>query len=173
MTSKIAITSISLICSACNTTIPDPTIKNQTKFDAKAAAYIHKSGKGRIKGEAFVVAPNGRVIYAAGELIRLIPATAYARQRMSQLYKNKRFVQAAEIPKLTHNKEYVRLTRTTVANARGKFVFENVSSGKYFITAQKIIRKPNSLTPLGGAMYTSVQLDVKKSALKNVIVAGK
>jgi hypothetical protein len=47
-------------------------------FDPVAAAHVHKKGEGRIEGQAFLVTPEGSTKIAAGETIRLIPATPYA-----------------------------------------------------------------------------------------------
>ena len=162
-----------LLVAGCGGHRPAPDLANGPAFDARAAAYIHKQGSAIIQGEAFVLGRNGKPVYAAGELIRLVPATAYAKARFRSLYKGKTFLPAGQIPKVTPDPEYAKYTRTAVANGRGKFLFDNVAPGTYFVTAQKIIRPPGTLFASGGAMYTQVTISRNERYPVKIVVVGR
>ena len=162
-----------LILTGCGNRAPKPALSNAPPFDAKAAAYIHTQGKVLLRGEAFIVLANGRPTYAAGELIRLVPATAYANARFKALYRGKTFIPAGQIPTVTPDPEYSKFTRTTVANGRGKFEFDNVAAGDYFVTAQKIIKPRGSFLPRGGAMYAKIRIAGSEHFPVKVIVTGR
>jgi hypothetical protein len=83
-----------LVCltaiSGCNSVSPEAA---GLRFDPAEAAYINTQGKATIEGHAFLRDKNGqaRVRYAAGEVVRLVPATAYARARFAQYYGDSKF----------------------------------------------------------------------------------
>lgn len=95
--------------SACNTSAPD------VRFDPAEAAFIKTPGKATIEGHAFLRDKHGQgsVRYAAGEIVRLVPATVYAQARFSSYYGGAKFVPALWIPKIEPDLEYVAYTRTT------------------------------------------------------------
>jgi hypothetical protein len=163
----------SLFFAACGNNNPQPALTGTPPFDAKAAAYIHKQGTTLIQGEAFLIGDSGKPLYAAGELIRLVPATAYARARFKILYRSKTFIPAGQIPKVSPDPEYSKYTRTTVANGRGKFLFDNVAAGDYFVTAQKIIQPPGSFIPRGGAMYAQVRINGSERYPVKTVITGR
>lgn len=142
-------------------------------FKAAEAAYIHKAGETRITGEAFFVDRQGKVHRAAGETVRLVPATRYARERFVRLYGGRKFIQANAIPRIAPQPEYVRFTRTAVADGRGRFVFDNVGPGAYYVTAQKIYQRRGSFVREGGAMYQEVRVPRGHRGPLKVVVAGK
>ena len=164
---------IGLFCASCSSNAPKSSLNDTPAFNPKEAAYVLKQGKALIVGEAFIIGRNGKPVYAAGETIRLVPATAYARARFRILYQGRTFIPANRIPRVTPAPEYSKFTRTTVSNARGKFEFDNVAAGEYFITAQKIIPQPGKFTSIGGAMYTTVRITGQERFPVKVIVAGK
>ena len=150
--------SASLICSACASSRPSPSFSDAPAFSAKEAAFIHKRGRVYMTGEAFIIGASGKPIYAAGETIRLVPATRYAQARFNKLYQGKTYIPAARIPRVTPDPQYSKYTKTTVSSARGKFAFDNLGPGDYFVTAQKIIATPGKFQVIGGAMYTRVTI---------------
>jgi hypothetical protein len=164
---------IGLFCSSCSSNAPKPSLNDTPAFNPKEAAYVLKQGKAIVVGEAFIIGRNGKPVYAAGETIRLVPATAYARARFQTLYQGRTFIPANRIPRVTPAPEYSKYTRTTVSSARGKFEFDNVAAGEYFITAQKIIPQPGKFTSIGGAMYATVRITGQERFPVKIIVAGK
>lgn len=159
-----------LLLAGCQSTgAPRPGIT--VAFSAQEAAFIHKVGSARIDGQAFLVLPGGQSRPAAGETVRLIPATAYARARIAHLYKGQKFVRAADIPNIPAPAQYVENTRSTTANSGGRFQFDEVAPGSYFVVTQKIYRPEGALTPQGGAMYENVT--IKGSETAKLVVVGR
>ncbi|MFZ9499952.1 MAG: carboxypeptidase regulatory-like domain-containing protein [Beijerinckiaceae bacterium] len=155
--------------SACQST--RGPIPAQATFDAREAAFIHKRGEGQIEGQAFIVLPNGQTRLAAGEAVRLVPSTAYSRARIAHLYGDRKFVRARDIPETPAHPDYVAHTRSTVSTSSGRFRFEGVAPGDYFVVTQKIYRQEGGLLPEGGAMYETVRVSGRETA--RVVVVGR
>jgi len=156
--------------SACNRTGPDPAIP----FNPSEAAFIRASGKGTIEGQAFLRDKHGQVSvrYAAGELVRLVPATAYAQARFAQFYGEKKFVPATSIPRIDPDPEYASYTRTTKAGSTGRFTFDNVAPGRYFVASQLTWTPKGEWLQEGGAMYEEVVVTGKETASIEVVLSG-
>ena len=122
---------------------PTTTVASTVAFDPAQAAFIKKSGSGKIEGHAFWRTGEGTTINAAGEIIRLVPATPYARERFTALYGGARSVAAGAIPKTETDPGYADYTRTTRAESSGHFEFDGLAPGTYYVTAQ-IVYKDSS-----------------------------
>jgi hypothetical protein len=114
------------------------TVETKGKFDdaqRSQAEQMIGPGKATVEGHAFVHV-GGRTYTAGGDWVTLIPATAYAEERMRNLYGNDRFVNAWFGNRLDKpDEEYPRLTRRVKASIGGKFEFEDVRPGRWFVTA--------------------------------------
>lgn len=157
--------------SACNTARgPEPGLA----FDPAQASYIRAPGRGVIAGQAFLrdVSGKSNVRYAAGETVRLIPATTYAQERIKKFYGSVKFLPAASIPKVDPDTQYASLTRTTTVEPNGRFTFENVAPGRYYLTTQLIWKPKDSTSPEGGAMYEEVTLTGGENGPVKVILSG-
>jgi hypothetical protein len=161
-----------IVLAAC-TSARDPALEN-ARFDRAEAAYISAPGKAVIEGQAFLRDKSGQVNvrYAAGELVRLVPATAYARARFAHYYGGSKFVPAASIPKLDPDPDYAAYTRTTKAGPTGRFTFDHVAPGRYFVTTQLIWKPKEAFLTEGGAIYEEVTVTGKESDVINVVVSG-
>lgn len=168
----VGIAVAALLLAGCQSTGPGPGAQVEGRFDAKEAAFIHKSGPSTLRGQAFLKRSTGSVVYAAGETIRLIPATTYSRARMNRLYGGKKFVAALSIPKVSADPEYAKHTRTSVADPQGRFTFENVAAGAYFVTAQAIWKERGKYLPSGGVMYQSVTVSGREERPVDIVVSG-
>lgn len=151
---------------------PDPVVAN-APFDPAAAAFIKKPGNGVIKGQAFLKKPDGVVKLAGGEVVRLVPVTAYSRNRFTQLYRGRKFVAANDIPKIQPDPAYVDYTRTVKASSTGRFVFENVAPGSYYVATQNIWRKEGSMLSEGGAFFETVTVSGKEDGPIDLVVNGQ
>lgn len=120
---------------ACN------TVQQTIAFDETQAAFARKQvgkGTGTVAGYAFVHARTGRTYTAGGDWVTLIPATAYAEERMQILFGAGRARSEFTLrgaPAET-DETYARLVRREKADIHGKFTFEDVMPGRWFVTAQ-------------------------------------
>jgi len=159
-----------VIVAGCQSSRPPATVS----FSVEEAAFIRKPGTGVIVGHAFRTRPSGTVVNAAGEVVRLVPATAFARERFKQLYGERKYVPASAYPKQdTPDPAYAEYTRTTKAEANGRFVFDKVAPGSYFISTQVIWGDEDALTREGGSVYDTVAITGKETEPVNVVLSGK
>lgn len=149
----------------------DPVVSN-APFDPAAAAFIKKPGAGVIQGHAFLKKSDGVIKHAGGEVVRLVPVTAYSRNRFAQLYRGGKFVSANDIPKIQPDPAYADYTRTTKAESTGRFVFENVAPGSYYVATQNIWRKEGSIINEGGAFYETVKVTGREDGPIRLVVNG-
>jgi hypothetical protein len=141
-------------------------------FSAQEAAFIKRPGQGVIVGHAFRTRANGVVVNAAGEVIRLIPATAYARERFTQLYGSRKFLPVANYPRNDMvDPAYSDHTRTVKSEANGRFAFEGVPPGTYYVTAQ-VVWGDDPSSREGGSVYDMVTLTGREAQPANVILSG-
>lgn len=144
--------------SACqSTTSSAPVVASAGGFDASEAAFIKKTGTTTIRGHAFWRNGEGGTNDAAGEIIRLVPATSYAKARFAALYKGGRSVDASSISQAPADRDYADYTRTTRAESNGRFEFAGVGPGDYFVTAQIVFRSKDQYLHFQSGIYNNVQ----------------
>ncbi len=126
-------------------------------FDASAARAMLAPGDNAIHGNAFMRQRGGGVVTCAGETVNLIPAAAYATERIAALYGNtsggaqimgRRF--QPDVP------EYELLIRHTRCDSRGDFAFEKVADGDFFV--QTAVRWQVGEMIQGGGLFQHVHL---------------
>lgn len=156
-----------LLC-ACNSAAPEG------HFDPQEAAFIRQEGKTTIEGQAFLRDRQGHmnVRYAAGEVVRLVPATAYAQARFASFYGNRKFVPAVFAPTPAQEADYVAFTRTTKAGPTGRFSFDKVAPGRYFVATQITWTPRGGLLTEGGAIYDEVAVTGKETDPIEVVLSG-
>ena len=161
-----------LALAACQSSEPK-TVKIDSAFDPKAAAFIKTQGTTRIDGHAFIRKPAGTPAFAVGEIVRLVPATPYAKERFDKLYGGKKFVEVAAYPKTEDaDPRYAEFTRTTKSGSSGRFSFDNVAPGTYYVTTQ-IVWQPDESKPFKGqAVYELVTVTGKEEKPIQVILNG-
>jgi hypothetical protein len=142
-------------------------------FSAQEAAFIRKMGTGTITGHAFRTKPSGVVVNAAGQVVRLVPATAFARERFANLYGQRKYLPHGAYPgDDAVDPAYAEYTRTTKAEANGRFSFDKVAPGTYFLTTQVIWGEETAFTREGGSVYDLVTLTGRETEPVHVILSG-
>ena len=174
MRQPLLISFVALALAGCQSTSPAP-VAVVAPFDPAEAAFIKKTGTTTIAGHAFWRDDNGGTVDAAGETIRLVPATNYARQRFAALYRGQRSIPASQIQQSTPDPAYADYTRTTRAESSGRFEFENVAAGQYFVTAQVRYRDKSQFVHLqSGAYHNYIRMGADGGAMyETVTVTGK
>ena len=147
-------------------------VENPVAFDASEAGFIHKQGKATIDGHAFVTNKSGGAVNAAGQAVWLIPSTAYARQRFAAIYGARKSVPAIAIPTADSDPAYVEASRKTTSESGGKFSFDKVAPGDYFVVSQMTWRKDGQLLPDGAAMYETVKILGNETEPVKIVLAG-
>ena len=175
MRGLLVIVAAAFALAGCRSTPETVSVATAAAFDSSEAAFIKKTGKASIHGHAFWRDDKGGTINAAGEIIRLVPATKYARERFAVLYKGQRSLPADQIPRVDVDPQYADFTRTTRAESTGRFEFDNVAPGEYFVTAQVRYRDKDSYVQINaGAFHQRMRTGNDGGAMfETVIVSGK
>lgn len=148
--------------------------KVETAFDPKAAEFIAKPGLARIEGHAFLTRFDNKVMNASGQYVYLVPATPYARERFAKLYGNGKFLAATSGQSADTDPLYSQYTRKTKAESTGRFVFDKVPKGDYFVaTNVQWTQNEEAFAPKkGGAIYETVSVQGKEDEVVKVVVNG-
>ena len=176
---KIWLSLILVVVALTGCAVPkqQPKISLVSVFDKEQAEKLMAEGNNTIKGSALMRQVSGGVVSCAGQAIQLIPATAYANERMLAIYGNdiSGMVNAASLqmnpdPFIYTDPEYLRLNKGTQCDAQGYFKFEKIADGE-FIVFSRITWKanPNSLFFEGGAMMRKIK--VQGGEVKELVIA--
>jgi len=154
---KMALFGAMLLLAACVGT----DIEVTAPFVPAEAAFINQRGAARLSGQAFMRQMGGGVVTCAGEKVRLIPATAYARERISKIYGTSKggrvnIYQAASGKNMPP--AYLKLMRIAICDAEGDFEFNGVANGAYYIATRVIWYTPGSYVPEGGGVARQVTI---------------
>ncbi len=108
-----------------------------SEFRPKEAMYIFTVGRASISGQAFVRTADGKIHPARNSKVTLVPATAYAQERINAIYNGKRG--ANRVVKFPNaDPRYHYFTRKTTADAKGNFSFVDIAGGDYYITTNVV-----------------------------------
>lgn len=121
-----------IFLTACITMQPR-IVKILEPFDGVEAAAMLEPGLNTIVGGALMRQRGGAIVTCAGLPVHLVPATNYAKRRMSSIYGSQsvstdvvRF--EPDIP------DYSTMVRSTICNVQGQFTFSQVADGDFFIS---------------------------------------
>jgi hypothetical protein len=147
-------------------------VPTKTAFDAeqeRAATRQMQAGDATIRGNAFIHAETGRTYTAAGDWITLIPVTAYAEERMRNLFgtRHRNDVQWGRRTDAA-DPRYLTLTRQVKANIHSRFAFDNLQPGAYFVTA--FVQWQRGDDKFGYLIYDRVE--VKAGETAEVVLSG-
>jgi len=130
-------------------------------FDPSEVSFINQTGSGQISGQAFLRQNGGGVVTCAGQDVTLVPAGAFARERITAIYGNMNggrinVFQSANQEGV--DPQYFALMRTTSCDAEGDYEFNGLAAGAYYVTTSVLWTVPGQFVPEGGAMSKLVQL---------------
>lgn len=137
-------------------------------FDPAEAAFINQAGTGRISGQAFLRRNDGMVVYAAGSDVILIPRTTYATERMNALYRGGKINSLVPEPENT-DPRYISMTRKTRANGEGRFEFDGLADGDYYIVT-RVVWLIGGYTQGGNLMETA---SIRNGQAVEIIMTGQ
>lgn len=167
-----------LILSAC-AEVP-VEIVTLPEFDQEFAEQQIGKGKNTITGSAFLKQVDGRIQKCSGSLVFLVPATEFAKKRMNTLYAMNQEGFYVHMPKSlkfktvkeTDEEKYWTLMRKTICDIDGKFEFENVHDGSFFILSNVVwgvvVDQYGNISSQGGPVMLPVS--VKGGETKKVVV---
>jgi hypothetical protein len=112
-------------------------------FDKALAEAALRPGTGSIHGTALLRQRSGSVVTCAGTRVLLIPYTDHAADRMAVFYgwPESNFLRVGpprKISLINDSPDYGKTTRTTLCDAQGRFRFDNVAEGSFFLRTRVI-----------------------------------
>jgi len=128
-------------------------------FNPAEVAFFNTPGTGQIRGQAFLKTVVGDVKTAAGNEVTLIPVSAYSRERINAIYGNKSCSSKA-VDFGPADPQVEQYKKRTTADGDGRFVFDRLSAGKYFVVTNVSWSVPNGyyLQPQGCNLVKEVDL---------------
>lgn len=139
--------------------------ERQAEFRESEFAPFAAKGTAKISGQAFSKTAGGEVRYAAGNEIILRPSTAYFDEWFQVEIVGEHRLKPAE------DSRAATYTRKTQADGEGRFEFEGLAPGTYYLACYLVWYVPNSrggLDPTGG--WTHGTVTVGNGETKKVIV---
>lgn len=105
-----------------------PVIKMGTQKIAFDPTVINtQPSKASVKGQVFLATPSGGVNIGAGKLVELIPLTPYTNERFQ--------MSASGVRPPPRDPELAKFVLSTVADADGRFEFQEVPFGEYLVVS--------------------------------------
>ena len=140
-------------------------------FDAAEARALMAPGVNQIKGNGFLRQQGGGVVTCAGEPVYLVPATAYAAERMRVIYGSEAGGLGMEGrgPFPPNVQEYLDPQRDTQCDAQGWFTFDQVADGRFFVIT--LVRWKVGNSPQGG--YLMRPVTVSGGQMKSLVVTAQ
>jgi hypothetical protein len=147
------------LLTGCAAPPPPPTI--QSTFDPREAEFARQPGNGVITGQAFLRQQGGGVVTCAGSEVTLAPVTTYSQERANIIYGNaiRGFRPASQdaifplrLPEPPS--DFMESLRLSTCDAQGKFRFDAIPPGQYFL-ATRVIWRVGSV-PNGGALMRRI-----------------
>lgn len=138
------------------------TIPLSESFDEEKAQSMIEPGPNTVSGSALIRQDGGGIVTCAGNEVYLVPATAYAKERVSYLYANytkgyKPYMQAMRIQFTPDEPAYRSLTKQTRCDAQGNFEFTDVANGDFYLSTHIVWNV--SYTKQGGMLMQRVMLN--------------
>lgn len=107
-------------------------VQLSSTFNPTEVAFFNKPGTAQINGQAFLKTVGGDVKTAAGNKVALVPVSAYSRERMNAIYGTGNCSTKA-VDFGPPDPQFERYTKNTTADGDGRFRFEGLSAGQYFV----------------------------------------
>ena len=155
---KYIIFGLIFLVTSCTTT---PVSQTLSIYDRDQVAWSFSDGTGKVEGDGFLSRRDGMLVKCSGQQVNLIPLSDYAIERITNIYGNpnggyntagygsRRVDEAVST--------YWNDTRQTVCDVDGKFVFNNLPSGEYYVVTRVIWRVSDYVNE-GGVMSRRIKV---------------
>lgn len=146
----------------------------QSRFDPSEVAWFAARGTNAITGSAILRSFNGKVKTCAALAVTLMPVSAYARERMRALYNSENdgfnpLIGGNAADFGGDDPGYLTTVRTTRCDARGRFSFNELPDGDYYLVATVTWRDRSFGMDKGGSLMQRVHVSTGES--KDVLLA--
>jgi hypothetical protein len=158
---------IIVVCflTACVSVSTERPVLERVNFPNSEYVNLVSNGTGTVKGQAFLKTRGGDVKTAAGNEVILNSVTSYSTQWFEKSYKGGNVLAEPD-------QRYLDSIISTIADADGRFEFEDVPPGKYYLVSSVTWETPTGynggLRVQGG--YIAEIISVKNDIVVNIIL---
>ncbi|MFN0149619.1 MAG: carboxypeptidase-like regulatory domain-containing protein [bacterium] len=157
-TTTVATVALSLTLAGCFTQMRGPAARTMWFREEEYDPY-RVPGDASIEGQAFLKTRGGDVKYGAGNEVVLNPATSYSSEWYDRSVVRG---EALEAPDL----RATSFVRTMIADGEGRFRFENLTPGDYYLACRIVWEVPGSAFSqnyTGGIAHAEAHVDSGKT----------
>lgn len=146
-----------------------------SRFDPAEVAWFAARGTNTIAGNAIVRTARGTVKTCAADIVTLSPVSRYGRERMQALYGSDEegfnpIVGGHPADFGGDDPRYLATARTTRCDAHGRFAFDELPDGDYYVVAMVTWRERGFGLEQGG--YLMRRVHVSTGETKEVLLAS-
>jgi len=169
----VAAVAAAVLAAGCSTPLPSASAQMTVPFDPAEVAWSRDPGTATVEGSAAMTDPGGARQTCAGGEAQLVPAGAYAAQMMRIVFGNdiRGFVPLASARYPTNiSADFGRTVRRIGCDAEGRFRFDNVPAGRWYVFSNVVLRAASGDSgPQGAALMRGI--DVAEGTRVNVLLA--
>ena len=156
-----------LWCACWSTSMAEATepLRVEAPFRLEELAFVKLPGTATVTGESGIQLGDGTFKDCAGFNVELLPVTPYSRERIFKTYGNAdrgQILLEQNPPRFTPDvREYHEWLLKGSCDARGRFRFEKVPAGDYFVMVFIIWEEPSDGGPRksGGAVMQRIHVE--------------
>lgn len=143
-------------------------VEKQLPFDAKGHSAALTKGTAKIEGEGFLRRKNAWLARCSGEVVYLVPDTAYFREWVEIYRAGNTIENAAAL-----NERHKGAIRKTQCNMKGQFSFENLPAGKWLVATRVTYDSEATISILPMYDYTFLtEVETKAGETTPVILSN-
>lgn len=155
---RVMLCAVVAILAGC--AIPQQQTYEPLPFNAAEYEALPKTGTGVVRGQVFLKTRGGDVKKGAGATVILSPSTSLSEEAYQLAYlQNRR-------PARPFSPEIQKYWKRATADADGRFQFEGVAPGRYFVSSELVWEAPTQfgLAKQGGPIVVPVVVENDKAA---------
>ena len=160
---KFSILAVILILTSCATA---PAFQTQSTYDRDQVSWSFEEGTGKIEGDGFLMRRDGMLVKCAGQGVGLIPVSEYSIERFTFIYgtPNGGYNTAGYGSRIVDDPDpvYLEDSRDSFCDVDGKFTFDNLPAGEYFVHTT-VIWRVNDYVNEGGNVSRRVKVEEGKT----------
>jgi len=165
---KLALLSlITLLFASCNT--PSKVKIQRVPYNPEEFAKYQKEGTATVTGQAFMKTQSGDVKYAAGNQVWLNPKTSMADQWYNEIYLGVDHLRT-NLEWVGEDKKYLESVIYTQADGEGRFKFEKIPEGEYYLVTAITWKVPSQYGLTGTGGMIAKQVTIKEGESHNFIL---
>jgi len=111
----------------------EPPIEIKSRFNNVEIDWINNAGNASLTGYAYIHWHNSNTENCNANEVSLVPVSSYSKERMNALYGNALRGENYKNRITEPSAEYLLATRNTMCDFNGKFRFDNVPAGEWFL----------------------------------------